>query len=161
MRLWLLILLLGAACVEPSHQALFCPEDPCEATLITELGRAEHTIDCAIYSFTLDNVSDALLSAKNRGVRVRVLFEAQQVSVRGSEYSRLHYYGIARLDSNPALMHNKFCVIDGNTVITGSYNWSEQATRKNNENLLILHDPGLAGKYKKEFNKLWGYTQKN
>ena len=53
------------------------------------------------------------------------------------------------------LMHNKFAVIDGRTVLTGSFNWTITADTKNDENLLVITDKELAQKYVKQFNRLW------
>ena len=60
-----------------------------------------------------------------------------------------------KLDSNPALMHNKVAIIDGWIVITGSYNWSLNAEEKNNENMIIIKSVELAKIYEKEFQKIW------
>ena len=53
------------------------------------------------------------------------------------------------------LMHNKFVVIDNSVVITGSFNWSNQAVNYNQENILIIENKILAERYSNEFNKLW------
>lgn len=52
-------------------------------------------------------------------------------------------------------MHNKFCVIDDEVIITGSYNWTVRADLENDENLLIIHSREIAKKYKEEFERLW------
>lgn len=52
-------------------------------------------------------------------------------------------------------MHHKFCVIDNEVVITGSYNWTASADKRNNENLLVIHDAKIAQEYSAEFNRLW------
>ncbi len=51
------------------------------------------------------------------------------------------------MDGEHAIAHNKVIVVDGETVVTGSYNFTQQAERRNAENLLVLHDAALAGKY--------------
>ncbi len=73
-----------------------------------------------------------------------------------SEYYKLKNAGIeVKLDSNPALMHNKVAIIDGKIVITGSYNWSLNAETKNNENMIIIKSVELAEIYEKEFWEIW------
>jgi cardiolipin hydrolase len=52
-------------------------------------------------------------------------------------------------------MHDKFAVIDESVVITGSFNWTTQAVRNNQENILFLENKSLAANYLSEFNKLW------
>ncbi len=133
----------------------FCPEDRCSSVVIDWIERANESIDLAIYSFTLDSIGDALVRAHDRGVRVRVIMEREQLN-RWSEYSRLRDAGVkVKLDGNPAYMHNKFMVIDGRVVLTGSYNYTKQADTRNDENLLILVGEDVAGAYEAEFNEMW------
>ena len=58
----------------------------------------------------------------------------------------------------PGLMHDKFAVIDDQVVLTGSFNWTATAEKKNSENLLVLTDKGLAQKYMKQFKHLWSQS---
>ena len=60
-----------------------------------------------------------------------------------------------RISSNPKIMHNKFAVLDGATVLTGSYNWTISAFKYNDENLLVLRRPELAQRYTDRFRQLW------
>jgi len=121
------------------------------------IGKANSTIDVAIYSFTQNSIGDALVAAKGRGVKVRILMEYDTISDSGSEYSWLQSKGLAiRTDSSEGLMHDKFFIIDGKIVGTGSYNWTKAAEDDNSENLLIVRSESLATKYLYEFNYLWG-----
>ena len=52
-------------------------------------------------------------------------------------------------------MHNKFCVIDDLIVYTGSYNHTDSATTKHDENYIIIKDIGIAHIYETQFQKLW------
>ncbi len=111
-----------------------------------------------MYSFTLDSIADALIRARNRGIGVKVVMEKSQVG-KGSEYERLRNAGIeVRLDKNTDLMHNKFMIVDGKIVATGSFNWSKHAHEKNDENLLIIYSEELAQKYREEFLEIWGQS---
>jgi phosphatidylserine/phosphatidylglycerophosphate/cardiolipin synthase-like enzyme len=158
MKKQLLILILLCGCV--SQEPYFCRQDPCDKVLIHSLDQANSEISCAIYSFTLDSVSSALLDAKARGVLVRLVVESQQANVTGSEFHKLKQEGLEiRLDGNSRLMHHKFCVIDTDTVLTGSYNWSEQATNYNDENLVVLKSGETAEKFRQEFNRIWEVAQ--
>jgi len=58
-------------------------------------------------------------------------------------------------------MHHKFCVIDGHILITGSFNWTNQAVKENQENVIILNDKELCMKYTAEYNKLWEQFKNN
>ncbi|MGB9631254.1 MAG: phospholipase D-like domain-containing protein [Candidatus Methanodesulfokora sp.] len=133
----------------------FCPEDHCSNVVIYWVSKANKSIDLAMYSFTLDSIGDALIEAKKRGVVIRVIFERSQVN-QWSEYSRLKSEGIqVMLDENDAYMHNKFMVIDGKVVLTGSYNYSKQADTQNDENLIVIEDGKVARAYEDEFNEMW------
>ncbi|MBS7629295.1 hypothetical protein KEJ23_04900, partial [Candidatus Bathyarchaeota archaeon] len=89
----------------------------------------------------------------------KVVFEKDDLTGY-SEYGKLKDAGIqVRVDTNPALMHNKVAVIDGLITITGSYNWSRSAEERNNENMLILRSVEVASTYESEFNKIWSASK--
>ena len=52
-------------------------------------------------------------------------------------------------------MHHKFALFDTQTLVTGSYNWTRSAAKNNEENFVVLADPGLTASYSKEFEQLW------
>ena len=134
----------------------FSPDEYCLNMILSFLSRAQHSIYAMIYIFTLDDIADALIDAASRGVDVKVLIEADNALIKGSEYSRLLANGIeVRLDANKYLMHNKVAIIDGRIVITGSLNWSFSGVFRNNENIIVLEDPGTASEFMTEFNRLW------
>jgi len=117
---------------------------------------ARETIDIAIYSFTDDDLGKAVVRAFRRGVRVRVIMDTSQPKARGGEYRRLTQAGIPVLvEEEPGLMHHKFMVIDGETVVTGSYNWSAAADDRNFENAIVVRDPEVARAFTEEFERLW------
>jgi phosphatidylserine/phosphatidylglycerophosphate/cardiolipin synthase-like enzyme len=108
-----------------------------------------------IYSFTLPNIAEALIDAKNRGVDVKIVFEKEQIS-QYSQYFRLASAGVSvRNDTNPDYMHNKVAIIDGVIVMTGSYNWSSSAENSNNENLIIIKSANVAREYETVFYRIW------
>ena len=134
----------------------FSRVDDTGSLIRTWIGRANSTIEVAVYSFTQDTLADALVSAKNRGVAVRVLMDSETIDDSGSEYSRLKKLGISiKTDSSTGLMHDKFFVIDGRVVGTGSYNWTGSAEDDNAENLLVVRSTALGVRYLIEFNALW------
>ena len=63
-----------------------------------------------------------------------------------------------RADRNEKLHHNKYAIIDGVTIITGSYNWSENAEKRNAENCLIIHDAKTASAFAADFNTHWEHS---
>ena len=140
---------------ETVEAVYFCPEDDCADNLIMRIGSAKETLHIAIYSFTLDEIGDAVINAYERGVEVKVVFEEGQIS-QYSEYEKLKSSGIpVKKDSNPSYMHNKFAVIDNEIVVTGSFNWSKNADERNDENLIIIKNKELAQKYEAEFQEIY------
>jgi phosphatidylserine/phosphatidylglycerophosphate/cardiolipin synthase-like enzyme len=120
------------------------------------INRANRSVYVAVYSFTRDSLATALISAKERGVEVRVVIERERAYEHGSEYPRLKSAGVdVRLDGNPNLMHHKFMVIDGYIVVTGSYNWSSAAEDRNDENIVVILDRDVAQRFVQEFERVW------
>jgi phosphatidylserine/phosphatidylglycerophosphate/cardiolipin synthase-like enzyme len=137
----------------------FSRAERCDDLLTGLIRGAKDRIYVAIYSFTSDRLAEALIEARRRGVDVRVVMERREANVTGSEYPRLLGAGVdVRLDANPGLMHHKFMVIDGEIVVTGSYNWSAAAEERNDENLVVIRDRGVAGAYEREFERIWSQS---
>ena len=113
-----------------------------------ELGKAKATVLVQAYSFTSVPIAKALLAAHKRGVNVEVILDKSQKSEKYSEADFLVNVGIpVQIDTKHAIAHNKIMVIDGETVITGSFNFTTAAEEKNAENLLVIRSPELAAKY--------------
>ncbi len=139
-----------------SAEAFFCPADACEQRVAAAIESAEHSVDVAIYSFTSREIYGALMRAHDKGARVRVVADALQASSGSSIVDGLEGEGVeVRLFPKGVTMHNKFAVIDNSLVITGSYNWTKNASYYNRENLVMLFGKGLAGRYGQEFFRLW------
>jgi phosphatidylserine/phosphatidylglycerophosphate/cardiolipin synthase-like enzyme len=137
----------------------FSRAERCDDLLTGLIRGAKDRIYVAIYSFTSDRLAEALIEARNRGVDVRVVMERREANVTGSEYPRLRGAGVeVRLDANPGLMHHKFMVIDGEIVVTGSYNWSAAAEERNDENLVVIRDRAVAGAFEREFERIWSQS---
>jgi len=128
----------------------------CSSLIGYWISRANESVHVMIYGFTLDYLSKALIDAVKRGVEVEVVIEGESAYWRGSEYERLLQAGVdVKLDGNPYTMHHKVAIIDGKIVITGSYNWTWSAERRNDENVLILMSKSLAESYEEEFQRVW------
>lgn len=137
-------------------EVFFCPEDNCSEQLISHIESAQDEIVIAIYSFTHDEISSALMGAKERGVLVKIIFDNQQAGNQYSEDEKLSEFGIPiKIKSGSGYMHNKFIVIDRKKVLTGSFNYSQNADTKNDENLVLLVSEILAKEYLLEFEELW------
>lgn len=129
-------------------QTCFTPGENCTAEIVTEISRAQHSVLVQAYSFTSAPIAKALVDAKKRGVDVRAILDKSQRTEKYSGADFLANSGVlVRIDDRHAIAHNKVMVIDGETVITGSFNFTKAAQEKNAENLLVLHDRGPAARY--------------
>lgn len=125
--------------------------------VLSTINGAKRSVDVAAYSFTSKPIAAALVAAKNRGVSVRVVADKKANNDRYTAVTFLANQSVpVRLNARYAIMHNKFMVVDGDTVQTGSFNYTASANSRNAENaLLVQNAPALAGTYQAEFNRLW------
>ncbi|GAB4535945.1 MAG: phospholipase D-like domain-containing protein [Anaerolineales bacterium] len=137
-------------------EVYFSPDDGALAHILETVSAAQTQICFLAFSFTSPDLGDLLLTKATAGLQVQGVFdEGQAHSNRTSQYPRLRAAGLnVRLDGNPDLMHHKVIVLDGQTVITGSYNFSRSAEAHNDETLLILHHPDIAAAYQAECERL-------
>jgi phosphatidylserine/phosphatidylglycerophosphate/cardiolipin synthase-like enzyme len=135
----------------------FSPEDHVEAALLDILASAQSSIEFLAYSFTSDPRSEAIRSRAEAGVRVRGVMDDGQVKTNtGTEYDRFRIAGLdVRLDGEPGLMHHKVMIIDRQTVVVGSYNFTASAEETNDENLLVIHSPEIAAQFLQEFRRVY------
>jgi phosphatidylserine/phosphatidylglycerophosphate/cardiolipin synthase-like enzyme len=133
-----------------------------ETAIIKAIDKARKSLDIALFSFTDDQLGDAVVRASRRGVTVRVILGAGQDKVFGGEYEKLVSAGVpVVVAGTPGFFHHKFAIVDGNLVITGSYDWSDTADKENYENAVFISCPlGTAGQtaseqYSREFDRLW------
>jgi phosphatidylserine/phosphatidylglycerophosphate/cardiolipin synthase-like enzyme len=122
--------------------------------LLQAAREAKREILVAAFVLTDREVVEALEDAHHRGVEVKVLLETR--NLKDSLEEELLKAGIpVRQDGNPYTLHHKVLVLDGERVVTGSYNFTARAWQVNNENLLVLQSPALAQRYRKEVLSLW------
>ncbi|SDY17240.1 phospholipase D-like domain-containing protein [Hymenobacter psychrophilus] len=134
----------------------FSPHDDCVGAIQTFIRQARRTLDVCVFTVADNRLSDELLAAHRRGVRVRVLTDNDKLSDRGSDIRAIEAAGIpVRIDRTDNHMHHKFALADDSLVLTGSYNWTRSAAEFNQENLLISPDPTLIAPYAAEFTRLW------
>ena len=119
-------------------------------SLIGAIEGARQTLDVAVYDIDLMPVADALLRARDRGVRVRVVTETDNADTKA--IARLRAGGIPVVtDERNGYMHNKFMIIDGERVWTGSMNFTDNDAYQNNNNAALLRSPELARNYAVKF----------
>ncbi len=151
------LLTLGGVTVEN----YFAPEDKVAEKIIARLKQAARTIDFMAFSFTDDAIGDVLLARAKGGVQVRGVFETTGSETQYSEYPRLKRANLdVRQDGNGYLMHHKVFIVDGKTVVLGSFNFSQNAETENDENLLIIDDIPLAAAFTEEFARVYGQAKK-
>lgn len=137
----------------------FSPKGGTQKAILNAINRAQKSIDVAMYSFTVDALADALISAKDRGLAVRVMVDKGQSSGLGAKVDRLIANGVSVRKVDPpgsSLMHHKFAIFDGKTLLTGSYNWSANAEVNSYENASFIRSPELVSAYQGHFDGLWG-----
>lgn len=134
----------------------FSPDGGAQKAILREIGKTVRRIQVAVYFFTEEEFADALIAAKKRGAVVEVLVDKTQENRKDSMVPRLIAAGIpVYIDEAHRIMHDKFAVIDSDTVITGSQNWTDSSDKKNAENTLIIrNNRHLAQKYREMFEKL-------
>lgn len=128
-----------------------------EGVVLMAIGDAKKSLQVAAYSFTSRSVAAALLEAHRRGVDVRVILDKSNMTAKYSSATFLANQGVpVRINSRYAIMHNKFIVVDGANVQTGSFNYSKAAAGSNAENVIYIRaDKALAEKYSGEWARLW------
>jgi phosphatidylserine/phosphatidylglycerophosphate/cardiolipin synthase-like enzyme len=138
----------------PTWQVYFSPNGGCTDAIIRELNKAKSTILVQAYSFTSAPIAKALLNAHKRGVKVEVILDKSQKTQKYSSATFLYNQGIpVKIDAQHAIAHNKVMIIDGETVITGSFNFTKAAEENNAENLLVIRDREMADLYARNWQE--------
>jgi len=132
----------------PVCAVYFSPHGGCTEHVVQAIRSARTSIFVQAYSFTSQPITHALIDAYRRGVKVDVILDKSQEHERHSTAEWLARSGVpVEVDAVHAIAHNKVMVIDGQTVLTGSFNFTEAAEQRNAENLLVVQDPTLAAQY--------------
>jgi len=135
-------------------QVYFSPNGGCTDAIVKEIGKAKSEIFVQAYSFTSKEIAKALIDAHKRGIHVEIILDKSNKSQKYSATDFTFNMGIPTfIDAEHAIAHNKIMIIDKETVITGSFNFTKAAEGKNAENLLILKSKELAKVYIDNWNK--------
>jgi phosphatidylserine/phosphatidylglycerophosphate/cardiolipin synthase-like enzyme len=130
----------------------FTPGDPTTKAVVQLLDEAKQTVRVQAYSFTSAPIAKALVDAKRRGVDVIAILDKSNVTAQYSSADFLAHEGVPTyIDSKHAIAHNKIMIIDGESVITGSFNFTKAAQENNAENLIVLRDAKLAEEYEQNW----------
>jgi len=130
-------------------EVYYSPHGGCTEALVNALHAARQTVLVQAYSFTSPQIEQALVDAAHRGVKVQLILDRSNLSQKSSELAEaaatasLHIW----IDARHKIAHNKVMILDGEIVITGSFNFTHNAEADNAENLLIIHSKELAASY--------------
>jgi len=133
-----------------TNPVYFCPRENCSSALVDFIDSAEESVYCALFDVGLEEVQEKLLE-KASEVEVKVVTDDGYLKKFNHSFVKADKWG---------LMHNKFCVIDGKKISTGSMNPTENGAFKNNNNLLLIDSSVLASNYLDEFWEMWEGTFK-
>jgi len=158
LSLILIVLLVGCATapIQPPaptpcpviQLVCFSPGGGCTKAIVDELDKAQTSILVQAYSFTSAPIAKGFVAAHERGVKVEIILDKSNLTAQYTSAPFVAKAGIpVKIVSAHDIAHNKIMIIDGETVITGSFNFTKSAEDKNAENLLVIRDKGLTEKY--------------
>ena len=135
----------------------FSPDDAFRETrLLPLLQQATQSVHLMAFSFTSKDIAAELLRLKAAGVEVKVVLDKGQSGQASSQYDDLLEQHIdIRRDGNPYKLHHKVIIIDQHYVVTGSYNFSQNAESRNDENSVVIDDITIAHQFEVEFDKVY------
>lgn len=137
-------------------QVYFSPEDKVLDRIIPIVASAQSNIRFLAFSFTDYPLAKAMIDRSAAGVDVAGVYEKTGSETESAELKTFVCAHVpVRQDGNPRFLHDKVIVVDNRIVISGSFNFSSNATDNNDENVIIIDNPEIAGLYMQEFAKVW------
>ena len=134
----------------------FSPHGGAEAAVTDTLRHARVRVRAAVYGLTSPSIERVLVDLARTGVPVSLKTDRGRSATRdqAAVLDRLKAAGVSVDSRSPRLIHDKFAVVDGRWIITGSFNWTTSAERRNHENVLILDCPDLAARFETEWARI-------
>jgi phosphatidylserine/phosphatidylglycerophosphate/cardiolipin synthase-like enzyme len=133
----------------------FSPDEPCDAKLEKFIEGAQKSIDIAIYDINLDSLAHQILILSKK-IPIRLVIDKRQAKEKNSVVPMLIKAGLnLRYGHQRGIMHNKFTIVDGKMLETGSFNYTNHASRSNNENQIYLSTPAIVARYQARFDQIW------
>jgi phosphatidylserine/phosphatidylglycerophosphate/cardiolipin synthase-like enzyme len=131
----------------------FSPAGGCTDAVVREIAAAKHEVLVLAYGFTSRPISQALVDAKLRGVDVEIILDHSNEKDTHSDLQfLLEQKLVPVIDAHHAIAHNKVMLIDGKTIVTGSFNFTAHAESHNAENLVVIKGyPDLVSAYRHDF----------
>lgn len=139
----------------------FSPDDKAQASFVELVENAQKSIYFMAFSFTADEIGDAVIARAQEGVTVAGVMETEQVNSNiGTEFDPFSQAGLDVFrDRNEGQMHHKVMIIDQSIVILGSYNFTKAAETRNDENLLVIYNEDIAEQFIAEFQRVYAQAQ--
>jgi phosphatidylserine/phosphatidylglycerophosphate/cardiolipin synthase-like enzyme len=139
-------------------ETVFSTEGSVRESILKEIESTSSTLDFAIHEITSLDMAQALVKAKQRGVKLRIVADSKQAKLRTSQISYLIHQGIPVKvlgGKEKGMMNYRFAILDGKRVLTGTFDWSGTSEQWNYESLLIINEGEVVATFQKEFEKLW------
>lgn len=135
----------------------FSPDDGVQSQVAAVLSGAEESIYFLAFSFTSNDLGDIVREKAEDGLTVKGVMDEEQISSnQGTEFDPFKQAGMdVRIDGIEGQMHHKVFIIDESIVVIGSYNFSQSAETRNDENLLIIYNEAIAQQFLMEFERVW------
>ena len=131
----------------PSLSVCFTPGQPCTDEIVHQIISAKKSIYVQAYSFTSLPIAIALVDAAHRGVKVALIADKRGPTERNGQYPLLVANIPVSIDRSVRIAHNKVMIIDGQEVITGSFNFTKAAQENNAENVVFIRSSEIAKEY--------------
>tara|TARA_Y100000294_G_scaffold175224_1_gene194818 strand:+ start:3780 stop:4760 length:981 start_codon:yes stop_codon:yes gene_type:complete len=138
---------------EPIHEnnietkVYFCPRDNCQDIIKNTINNAKTSAHCAFFDLDLKDLINTI-AKKSKRANVKVVID------KNNYEKQIKGPGI-KVANSKQYMHNKFCIIDNNLVLTGSTNPTNNGVNFNNNNLIIIKSKYIVENYNDEFDELW------
>lgn len=132
-------------------QVFFTKHDRCTSQIVELIDQAQESIFIQSYGWSSTRITDAIVNAAHRGVQVRMLTDKS--SMHNKSQSHLTDLILSNVDvsidyiKSPGIAHNKIIILDNNTVITGSFNFTKNAEANNAENVVVIQHKDIAQTY--------------
>lgn len=150
------VMLVDTDTQQELNEAHFFPSEKGLQRLLSCLASAKTSLDICVFTITDNRISNAIVDAHKRGVKVRVISDNDKASDLGSDVVSLSDAGVPiAVDNEPDHMHHKFAVVDKTILINGSFNWTRSASSRNFENIVLTNQPKLVQSFLQEFERLW------
>jgi len=139
----------------------FSPDDNVLNSFLDLISNAQESIYFMAYSFTSDPLGEAVRERGTNGVIVAGVMDASQVASNiGTEYDAFNQFGLeVHKDGIPGLMHHKVMIIDEEIVVLGSYNFTNSAETRNDENLIVVYNAEFAAQFIAEFQRVYSQVE--